>query len=344
MLNNINDSIKLKFLKNLGSDNSKEYWAMPFFQIPNTFEVFKSINNILYLIYATRDFSIISYDLMSNKIINVIKKAHSHFITSFNHYLDKNKKRDIIMSISGRESIIKLWDISNFECIFKLNLYESVCGDIISGEFLCYNNIDYIILAFKNNFPNPQFSPIKIYDFNKKNVKNLQGYDTVRISFVDIYYDKLLCRYFILICGDNNFQSYDFEEDKVLHKYLDGDNSTHYSEVVDNNEDIIKLIYPTYDGNIFIWDFYSGQLLDLIHINKANFQTICLWDKTHILVSMLNEIKIIDIKNKKIIKTLLKHNGDITHIKKIFHPIYGQCILSQDCYVSRIILWIINEK
>ena len=56
MLNNINDSIKLKFFKNLGSDNSKEYWAMPFFQIPNTFEVFKSINNILYLIYATRDF------------------------------------------------------------------------------------------------------------------------------------------------------------------------------------------------------------------------------------------------------------------------------------------------
>ena len=165
------------------------------------------------------------------------------------------------------------------------------------------------------------------------------------IDFMDTYYDRLLNRYYIIICCNYNFQSYDFEEDKILHEYFDGDDSIHYSGVVDNNEDIIKLIYATKNGNIFLWDFYSGQLLDLINMKKVEFRCICLWDKNHLLVTnYFSGIKIIDIKNKKIIKSLLKHNGIIIAIKKIYHPKYGQCILSQDNYQQRIKLWIINDK
>ena len=70
-MSNINhDLMKLNFFKNLGSDNSKEYWPVPFIDNPNTFEVFKSINNILYLIYAGKDFSIIIYDLMNDNKCN----------------------------------------------------------------------------------------------------------------------------------------------------------------------------------------------------------------------------------------------------------------------------------
>ena len=241
---------------------------------------------------------------MNDKIINVIKKAHNHFITSFIYYLDKNNKREIIMSISGRERVIKLWNISNLECILNLNLSESFTADIISGAFLCYNNINYIIFASNRE---PGLFPIKIYDFNKNKVKDLQGYDTVTIDFMDTYYDRLLNRYYIIICCNYNFQSYDFEEDKILHEYFDGDDSIHYSGVVDNNEDIIKLIYATKNGNIFLWDFYSGQLLDLINMKKFEFRCICLWDKNHLLVTnYFSGIKIIDIKNKKNYKKLIK--------------------------------------
>ena len=257
-MSNINhDLMKLNFLKNLGSDNSKEYWPVPFIENPNTFEVFKSINNILYLIYAGKDFSIIIYDLMNDKIINVIKKAHNHFITSFIYYLDKNNKREIFMSISGRERVIKLWNISNLECILNLNLSESFTHDIISGAFLCYKNINYILFA---SMREPGLFPIKIYDFNKNKVKDLQGYDTMTIDFMDTYYDRLLNRYYIIICCNYNFQSYDFEEDKILHEYFDGDDSIHYSGIVDNNEGIIKLIYATkmeiFSYGIFILDSY----------------------------------------------------------------------------------------
>ena len=53
---------KIKFFKELTKDSfSNEY-------VDNSFTVFKSINEILYLIYATNKNSIISYDLINKKI------------------------------------------------------------------------------------------------------------------------------------------------------------------------------------------------------------------------------------------------------------------------------------
>jgi hypothetical protein len=58
--------------------------------LDNTFTVFKSVNDILNLIYTDKSNSIISYDLVNNKIINEIKNAHNDLITSFRHFLDNN--------------------------------------------------------------------------------------------------------------------------------------------------------------------------------------------------------------------------------------------------------------
>ena len=46
----------------------------------NTFLIFKSINDILYLIYINKESSFISFNLINNKIINEIKKPHNNDI------------------------------------------------------------------------------------------------------------------------------------------------------------------------------------------------------------------------------------------------------------------------
>jgi hypothetical protein len=61
--------------------------------LDNTFAVFKSVNDILSLIYTDKNNSIISYDLVNNKIINEIKNAHNDLITSFRHFLDNILKK-----------------------------------------------------------------------------------------------------------------------------------------------------------------------------------------------------------------------------------------------------------
>ena len=67
--NNINPT-HLKFFENLVTDSCAHISQ------DNTFIVFKSINNILCLLYIYENNSIVSYDIINNKKLNEIKKPH----------------------------------------------------------------------------------------------------------------------------------------------------------------------------------------------------------------------------------------------------------------------------
>ena len=64
--NNLN-FINIKFLYDLTRD------SLAYFYLDYIIVIFKSINDILYLIYSTKTKYIISYTLINNKIINEIK-------------------------------------------------------------------------------------------------------------------------------------------------------------------------------------------------------------------------------------------------------------------------------
>ena len=74
---------------------------------------------ILFLIYATEQQSIVSYDLFENKKINEIKKSHIKNIYNLRYILDDENKRDLILSLSY-DNNIKVWNVLNFECIVDL--------------------------------------------------------------------------------------------------------------------------------------------------------------------------------------------------------------------------------
>ena len=65
-----------------------------------TFIVFKSIDNIFYIIYGTNRKSIIFYNLLDNKRMATIRDANSNYINYFRHILDENNKRDLILTYS----------------------------------------------------------------------------------------------------------------------------------------------------------------------------------------------------------------------------------------------------
>ena len=80
----------------------------------NNLCVFKSNDDILILIYAKKNCSIISYNLINNQIIIEIKNAHNDYISNFRHYMDNINKRDFILSLSPIDNNIKLWNIKNW--------------------------------------------------------------------------------------------------------------------------------------------------------------------------------------------------------------------------------------
>ena len=95
--------LKIQFSKNIMNDKPDKY---EYYFIDNTFCVFKSINNIIYLIFANKNDSIISYNLTNFQKINEIKNAHNREIIGFRHCLDIINKRDLIISISTYNNLI----------------------------------------------------------------------------------------------------------------------------------------------------------------------------------------------------------------------------------------------
>ena len=304
----------------------------------NSFSVFNSLNQILYLIYSNKKNSIIHYNLNDNKIIKEIKNAHKKCITNFRHYLDNLNKRDLIMSISSEDNNIKIWDIEDDEdCLLNIR-YINNNGYLYSACFLNEKNINYIITSnytFNNNPEN-----IKVYDFNGKKIKEINNSNEITY-YIDSFYDNKLLKNYILTCNEGFIKSYDCNKNDVYKKYTDDNNNTgHFNLIINENKDIFQILESSFDGNIRIWNFHTGELLNRIKISDECIKEICMWNNEYILAACDDKtIKIIQLDNGIIIKELKGHKNYVISIKQIIHPIYGQCLISQGFFKDNIKLW-----
>jgi len=303
--------------------------------LDNTFSVFKSIDNGFYLIYANKEKSIISYDLIKNKKIKEIKNAHENYITNFRYYFDNINHRDLILSISDKDNNLKLWNHNNWECLLNIKNINNG-GDLDSACFLNNNNQLYILTSNERK----DADPIKVYDFNGNKIKEIKdsNYNTF---FIDTYYDNKSFNNYIITGNAGYVKSHNYNNNTIYHKYCDNDRGAHVSIVMKNNNKQIQLIESSYDGNIRIWNFDSGILLNKIKISEDKLYGICQWDNDYLFIGCSDKtIKLIDIKNRIIIKSLTGHNDFVFTIKKIKLPTYGECLISQGPFNNNFIkIW-----
>ena len=311
------------------------YTYYPF--LDNTFCVFNSVNDILYLIYANQDKSIISYNIIDNKKINEIKKAHNSYITNFRHHLNKNKKIDLIISISSDDNNIKLWNINNSECLLEIKNINKF-GNLYSACFFNYNNDIYIVSSNYNYYGDCE--PLKVFDFNGNKIKELVD-SNEQTYFIDTYYDNELNINFIITGNKKDVRAYDYINKEIYHKYDDNDNKGHYSVILFSKNDIKYLIESSEDKNIRLWDFHSGELKNKIQVSKNYcLNGFCLWDDKYLFAGCYDKTaKLIDLDKGIIIKTLNGHNSRVLTVKKIIHPEYGESLISQG-WNEKIKLWI----
>ena len=312
----------------------------------NTFITFTSLDNVLCLIYAEKNGdkynSIITYNIIDYKKINEIKKAHIEDITNFRHYLDKQNRRDLIISISSKDNNIRLWDITNL--FFLLNITNiNRIGFLKSACLLNYNNQMFIV---SSNFCHLENSdPIKIFDLTGNKVDEINCNDN-NIFFIDIYYDLETFITYIITGNYGYVKSYDYNNKKKYHKYKENkqiDHYEHHSAIIFQNDGVIKLIETSEKGEIRIWDFHNKELLDKIKVSDKDYDNLyglTLWNDGFLFVGCGNEIKIVDLDNNEVLNGLVGHNNKIISVKTIIHPKYGECIISQDLYDGQIKLWV----
>lgn len=359
---NINP-INLKTVYNLVSDSYNIDY------LDNTFTLYNSINNCLYLIYATENKSIKCYSFGGQKVIKEIKDAHEDYITNFRHFFCKKEDKDIIMSISGWINNVKLWDGNNWECILNLtNVYKigylfSACFLKIKNKINNSSNLDilesinnnvksnlidedyYILVSNRNHLGNGE--EIKMYDLKGKEIKKIKDSND-NTCFIDTYIEKGKeydnnDNYYILTGNSCYVKSYNYKYNKLYKKYYDKDNKgDHFCVIVKRIGDILKLIESCGDGYLRIWNFHGGDLLTKINC-KNGLLGICIWNQDYLFTGCKdNTIKLIDIKKEKILKSLTGHNNYVCTIRKIVHPNYGGCIISQSWHNDEIKIWLNN--
>lgn len=304
--------------------------------LDNSISIFKSINNIFYLIYSTEKISIISYNIIQNKKMSQIKKAHKSEIIQLKHYLDKINKRDLLLSLSS--FCLKLWNIINFECIFKI---KSNTRYIISACMLIDNNQNYIIE--KKYLYEYNQEPIHVYDLKGNKINDIK--DSMEYCyFIDIYYDIKNSKNYIITGNKGILKSFDFNKNEVYNIYDNkyyGDNNL--SVTINQKKDIIQIIGSCTSGYIVIWNFNTGELLKEIKISIALFG-ICLWNENYLFVGHSNgTIILIDLNNGEEVKVLKGHKNFVIGIKKIYISQYGECLISNGSENDKIKIWV-NEK
>ena len=303
--------------------------------LDNTFIVF-NLNNIYYLIYATRNKSIVSYNLNYEKKITEIKNAHKDDITNFRYYHQKKNNKNIIITTSGANQNIKLWDFYNWECILDLPyIYNS--GLIFSLCIFNENNKqDYIITCGSSDL-----AEIRFYDFSGNYIKSIDN-SSEKTLYIDYIFDKNISKYYIITGNDGYIKSYDYNENKLYHKYIEFGMLWHCSIKYIFSENILKLIDSCWgDDYIRIWNFHSGTLMTKIKTNGNNIKSIYIYNDNFIFIGCYDHsMKLIDINNQKVIKNFEEHKDWVLTIDKIIHPTYGECLLSQGLGKSEMIkIW-----
>ncbi len=325
---------RITYLKDVTKD------SFSYFYLDNTFIVFTSFQNIFTLIYSTKEKSIVSFDLINYKKINEIKGAHNELITNIRYIKDLPNKRDLVLSISY-DSNIKLWDYNNLECLTDINsIYES--GYLFSSCFLYDNNKLYIIAS---NYSESN-DVLKVYDLSGNFIKEINdSYGST--NYIDTFNDTKTGKNYIITGNIGCVKSYDFSRNKLYKIYSEEDYNDHCSVVINCNmyNKMIRLIESSGDGIIRIWNFHSGILLKRILIYNKRLLGLCLWSDNYIFVGCEDKsIKLIDLKNEEIINNLIGNNDAVLNIKKIKHPKFGDCLISQGFKNNQIKLWIKKIK
>ena len=325
--------------------------------LDNTFILFSTKNDCLYLVYATELKSIKCYSFGHQKLIKEIKNAHDDYITNFRYCFNKKNEKDMIMSISGWINNIKIWDGNTWQCLLNISNVNNN-GYLFSSAFLViknFNNMNYnklldeyyIISSNRNHLGTSE--PIKVYDLNGKLIsKILESNDNT--CFIDTYCEKEKkgnkenLKYYIITGNTGYVKSYDYFNKKLYKIYHEKDNKAdHLCVLIKKIDENIKLIESCADGFIRIWGYHDGDLNGKVDC-KVGLLGICIWNSNYLFTgSKDNSIKLIDIKNLKIVKSLNGHNNYVCTIRKIVHPKYGGCIISQSWHNDDIKIWMNNE-
>ena len=286
------------------------------------------------------------FNLLDNKKILSLK-GHKNKIRTIRYFINKNNYNINEYLISGDDNkIVIIWDITNNYNI-KYQIDTKYEGSIYSCLLIFphNNNDNYIITSTFNKSDDNDKSATKIYSLNNGQfIKYINNTNNNAIYYLLSWYNKKNNKYYIIQFSYLKIMINNLLEDELYSELIQQQSeSYHYSGFIYNRNDNDYLCSSSTNGYINIWDLYNKKIIKTFNTNNCCLCHIIEWNNKYIIVADYynKSFKIIDLDENKIISNIGgQHTDEVISIKKIYHPIYGESLLScgQDCYIK---LWTI---
>ena len=286
--------------------------------------VFKTLDEQLLLAY-TMNTSIQIYDIIKRNDIKTLENIGNK-IHKVQHYLDIKNKKDLLLGVS--ETTIKIYDMKDYSNILSINDAHPN-KQIYSGNIVFFNNEMYITTT-------PIDDDLKVFNSKGTHIRSFGEIDSMRFS--EVYYG---INNIYILAGGHEMKVYNFETGKLFNHYKEegeGQNWHLYGGVViiEGKEILFEGDYNT--GNVRIWDFNEKKLIQKIGVG-VGLNGGLFWNDEYVIFSGHdNNIKLINIKTGKMEKDLKKHDKQVSGVKKIEIPCFGECLISYGCD-GQIYLW-----
>ena len=183
-----------------------------------------------------------------------------------------------------------------------------------------------------NTSNNNDDSATKIYSLNNgKFIKYINNTNKNIIYYLLSWYNKNNNKYYIIQFSYKKIIINNLLEDELYSELIQQQSeSDHYSGFIYNRNNNDYLCSSSTNGYINIWDLYNKNIFKIINTNNCCLCHIIEWNKYIIVANYWNKsFKIIDLDKNKIISNIgVQHKDWVKCIKKIYHPIYGESLLS----------------
>ena len=291
------------------------------------FEVFISVKDLKsYLISKNKNYNLDIYSLESNTLIKSIKH-HTNRITMIRYFLNEKTNREYLVT-ADENKMVTLWDIHNdFNIIYDIKtgysgkIYSSLLVFNIedknyllastnrTNDYIKIYNIDSGVFIDKINKSINNYTYYLLYRFNKKNNENC-----------------------IIECCESKILIHNLLKDEIYAELKTEKESRHFSGFIYNKNEIDYLCNGCGNGYINIWDLFNKNLITSIYDNQGSYlHHIIQWnDKFAIIADVTyKSFKIFNYDEKKYICNIGgQHSNYVIGVKKIYHPIYGESLLT----------------
>ena len=316
----------LKYKLDITNTNTQWGWN-------DIFEIFISYkDNKEYLISPNKNnFNLDIFILLNNnKILSLL--GHNNNIRTVRYFINKKDNNEYL--ISGDENkIVIIWDITNNYKI-KYRIDTNYSNDIYSCLLIFPHNNDenYIITSTYNTSYDIDKSSTKIYSLNNgKFIKCINNTNNYHIFYLLSWYNKKNNKYYIIQFSKFEIIINNLIEDELYSELKQEPEYYHYSGFIYEKENNDYLCSSSYNGYINIWDLYNKTIFKVIITNNCILSHIIKWNNKYIIVADYENksFKIIDLEENKIICDIKgQHSNNVICIKKIYHPFYGESLLS----------------